>query len=287
MTRPIAIVPPLALACLLAAAPPDDPPKADPGVESARAAKAGERTRAEAALYRVDVGAEPGRIATLAPASVLRWSNPVVGSIHGEVFVWTDRGCPALVGSIYKWSAPQTHLGVELHALTTGPISADRRGRTVWSPGPADVARKPIPGAPAPAETPEARLRQARALALEFSAKETTREGVPRELRLLTRPIYRAESADPEIIDAALFAFVEGTDPEVILIIEARKGPAGAEWRFAAARLNSVDLRLNHKGREAWHAPEIPWAQARDHAQAYTLYIYGSDPGIPADGPES
>jgi len=263
----------------------DDPPGSAPGVEATRASRAGELARAEAGLYRVEVGGGSKRAAELRPESVLRWSNPVAGSIHGEVFVWTDRGRPAAIGSIYKWSSPNTHLGVELHALTTEPISADRRGRRVWSPGPAEVARRPIPGAPSPADSPAARLRQLRTLAQEFAAAETTREGVSRELRLLTRPIYRSESTNPEVIDGGLFVFVEGTDPEVILIIEAIRGPSGPEWRYAAARLNSIELRLNHKGREAWNAPVVPWAQAGDHAKPYTLFIYGSDPGITADGP--
>ena len=87
------------------------------------------------------------------------------------------------------------------------------------------------------------------------------------------------------MIDGGLFAFVEGTDPEVLLLIEARRGPGGPGWRFAAARMNSIALRLDHKGREAWSAPTLAWDRARDHSQPYTLFLYGNDPGIPMDGP--
>jgi hypothetical protein len=43
------------------------------------------------------------------------------------------------------------------------------------------------------------------------------------------QPLYRYESTDPEVIDGALFGFVHVTDPEIILVIEARKGSAGPE----------------------------------------------------------
>jgi hypothetical protein len=266
------------------AARPDGPP-VDASPEAARAASAVGLAKAEAGLYRIELEGGPKRPVELQPDSLLQWSNPVAGSIHGSVFVWTDRGCPAAVGSIYKWFSPNTHLGVELHALTPGLVGADRLGRRVWTPARSDVDRKPIPGAPEPADTPAARLRQLRALAKEFSATETTRTEITRELRLLTQPIYRYRSADPEVSDGGLFAMVHATDPEILLMIEARRTPGGARWEFAAARFNSIALRLSHQGKEVWSAPMLPWGGARDHGQPYTLFIYGTDPGIPADGP--
>ena len=56
------------------------------------------------------------------------------------------------------------------------------------------------------------------------------------ELRLLPKPLYRYESTDPEVLDGAVFALVSsaGTDPEIILLIEARKTPEGPRWVFGA-----------------------------------------------------
>ena len=87
------------------------------------------------------------------------------------------------------------------------------------------------------------------------------------------------------MIDGALFGFVYATDPEIILVIEARKGSAGPEWQYTTARMNSLTLRLNHKGVEAWSAPVISWAEARNHRKPYTLFMYGSDPGMTFDDP--
>jgi len=109
-----------------------------------------------------------------------------------------------------------------------------------------------------------------------------TRTDVQRELRLLTQPLYRYESTSPNVVDGGLFAFVEGTDPEIILLIEARRTAKGMEWRFGAVRMNSIALRLNYQGREVWSAPTIPWEQARNHREPYSLFMYDLPP-VPGD----
>lgn len=113
-----------------------------------------------------------------------------------------------------------------------------------------------------------------------MTARETTRQGVTREFRLLTQPVYRVESADPDVLDEALFAFVEGTDPEIFLAFEARRGGKGFAWQYALARMNS----MAHRGREVWTLPTISWEQAKDPEQPYTLFTFepGEGPSAPA-----
>ena len=48
--------------------------------------------------------------------------------------------------------------------------------------------------------------------------RRSTREAL--ELRLLATPLYRYRDTSPEGSDGALFAFVQGTDPEVLLLVE-------------------------------------------------------------------
>ena len=99
-------------------------------------------------------------------------------------------------------------------------------------------------------------------------------------MRLLAQPIYRYENTKGDLIDGGLFVFVLGTDPELFLLIEARRPPGGApEWRFGATRMNSINLRLNHRGREIWNAPEIPWEQVWDSRQPYCVFRYELAPG--------
>ena len=93
--------------------------------------------------------------------------------------------------------------------------------------------KKPIPNAPTPGETAAQRLRQMRELAKEFTNRQTRRDGVEQENRLMTQPIFRYEGTEP-LIDGSLFAFVQGTDPELWLLIKApgsTTGPSGCtDW---------------------------------------------------------
>ena len=113
-----------------------------------------------------------------------------------------------------------------------------------------------MPGAPAPAASAAQRAVQIRALAREFSGRSLSDTGQAWELRLLPRPLYRYESTDPDVIDGAVFALVSsaGTDPEIILLLEARKTPEGPRWVYGAARFSDMSLWLKHKDQEVWSA---------------------------------
>ena len=45
--------------------------------------------------------------------------------------------------------------------------------------------------------------------------------------------------------------------------------------------MNSINLRLNHRGREIWSAPEIPWSHVWDSRRPYTVFRYELAPGEP------
>jgi len=274
-------------AALAQTAPPAEPAGAPS--ESARAAEAAglaKRAAEEYTFSRDPKGRTPLPL-KLDPNPLLQWSNPVAGSIHGTVFVWTSQGRPEAVASIYKWYGPKYHhLGVEFHSLSTAPVSAAREGKVIWSSEEPGAAFAPVPGAPAPAEGAAQRLRQMRDMANEFTASETTRENVVRELRLLTRPVYRDAGTHPVAFDGALFAFVEGTDPEVFLRLEARKGDAGRpEWVYSLTRMNSLGVRARHRGHEVWSVPEMPWEVVFSHRKPYTVFLYQPGESVNPPGP--
>ena len=95
---------------------------------------------------------------------------------------------------------------------------------------------------PRPASSPAARLRQMRALAEEFRA-EVNEHGVSSSLRQLKQPLYRYEPGRPDAGDGALFAFVHATDPEILLVIEARPVDDQPAWHFGLARMSGFPLR--------------------------------------------
>jgi hypothetical protein len=52
--------------------------------------------------------------------------------------------------------------------------------------------------------------------------------------------------------DGAIFAFVQDTDPEVLLILENRAHGDGTRWEFAIAPMNGWPLIAWHKARKFW-----------------------------------
>jgi hypothetical protein len=244
---------PLLIAVVVSGAFAQAPSQPDEKTEAARAVQAAAIAKKAVASYRVTSGGTRGKVLQLEPESLLQWSNPAGGSFHGSVFVWTAEGRPEVVASIHKKFLPLPHeLGVEFLSLGEGPASAERDGHADWSAARGGVEFRPVPGAPRPADTPARRLRQVRAIAAEFSASKTDRKGIVRQLRLLTKPVFGYEGADP---DGALFAFVEGTDPEVFLFVEARKGAAGLEWQYALAPMGCWAVKVKLKGRATWELP--------------------------------
>ncbi len=172
---------------------------------------------------------------------------------------------------------PSEHTEVELHSLSLGPLAAERPDQLSWNTNEAGVQLKPIPDAPTPAKTPAQRLRQIRELAKEFTARQTAWSGVDYEMRLLLQPLYRYEGTEGDLIDGALFAFVHAGDPEVFLLIEARKLGNTTEWQYALARFNSVFLAVSYKRREVWSVqPIVPWNQVLDRQRPYTAIMLGS-----------
>jgi len=188
---------------------------------------------------------------------VYRWTNPTrVGGQVGEVFVWTYRGRPEVVGSIFSHPTGDGRRCMchELHSLSLEVLVVDREAPEQWVPQAAGVELKPLEGASPPAPTAALRLAQMRSLAREFSGKSLSDQGQTWELRLLPQPLYRYESTDPDVLDGALFTLVSsaGTDPEIVLLIEARKSKSGHQWVYGAARFSDMNLYLNHKGKEVW-----------------------------------
>lgn len=222
------------------------------------------------------------------------WSNQVRDGSYGAVYIWTVRGRAEAIGTIFSLPTdgpsgrgPDRDLCHELHSLSTSVLDVSRSPRANrWTPRAPGVRVAPIAGAPAPARSAPQRLAQMRDLAREFSA--TTRDMNQRQwdLRLLTQPVYRYESTDPDVLDGAVFVFVSsaGTDPEVILVIEAREPAAGGApvWHAAVARFTDLTLWVRHKGTVLFTADPIPLGGIDQDGQ-YRYHVF-KDRVIPAPG---
>jgi hypothetical protein len=200
--------------------------------------------------YVVRVGQDARHEARMLPEPVLRWSQPVRGGDDGALYLWVRQGQPVAVVSFftYKWPSGLRVILHEQHSLATEPVEATWRQDVGWKASRPGVAFKPIPGAPSPADTAPARLRQMQALVREFSANTVDDKGATWPLRPLIKPLYRYEAKD----DGALFAMVQGTDPEAFILIESRGEGNAAHWESAFARFTDLELHVRLDGREVF-----------------------------------
>jgi hypothetical protein len=239
--------------------------------ESSEATAAATFARQEAPNWKLTIETVPPQKLDLRSDPVLRWSNPAVGRVYGSVFLWTAEGRPIAAASIYRWFAPYTQRTAEFVLLSPHTVVAEREGRKLWTPAAGQVAFQPLDNAPSPDAASKMRLAQMRRLAGEFvpelTDKRVVGEGTEQQLRLLDKPIYQYGAGPEGLVEGALFAFVVGTDPEVLLLIEARETEGKSGWHYALARMNRDAMRVRRNDREVWKVPHLekPWANPRDH----------------------
>jgi hypothetical protein len=223
------------------------------------AAKALAAFKAEAGQINIRVERGQGEKLVLEKEPALRWTNPARTGEDGALFVWSSgSGRPEAIGTIFTYRfGDKINRKHELHSLALAPLSAEFQARTVWSPREAGITFQPLEKAPTVAANSRLRLSQMKALARDFSASMRDMEDEQFQLRLLTQPLIRYEPKDEQVLDGAIFAFSLGTDPEVLLILEARGGKEGHQWQYALARFHYIELTVQHNGRQVWRAEAL------------------------------
>jgi hypothetical protein len=197
---------------------------------------------AAAAKYAVEVRGS-GKECESNQIDLLKWSNPIRGTLAGSVFLWTQGGIPAAACCMYAYRTQDGYaVDHELVSLTTEEIAGRHAGELMWQTEAPGIAWSPIPNAPAPAAHRSGRLVQMRKMATSFAGYLGTPATRRQELRLLPQPIYRfPDLADS---DGGVFAYVQTTDPEVLLLMRANLQAQPATWEFAAARMTIVHAFL-------------------------------------------
>jgi len=215
-----------------------------------------------AALEDFRLSSAPNERLEMTPDPVLSYSHPSgLKGTHGAFYVWTKKGRPQVIGSIWSFEKPNGRRGVnhELHSLATEPLAPTMIGTSRWSPQ-TGIEPRHIPDAPEPANTSRLRLAQMRALAKRFQGFSNTVENQEGRLRTLPQPLYRSEPVDPEVLDCGLFGLFADWDPEILLLIEARRTDSGYRWHFSAGRFNACRMRMTFDDVEVWKKDEEPQA---------------------------
>lgn len=239
--------------------------------DDARRAKRLEKMKLSAAQFKICPASDRAHPFAFVEAPVMRWTNPENFAKDGTLFLWTGGGRPQAILGLFTYD--DDHYSHEWQSLSEEPLTAERGHDVEWAPSEAGIHFAPVNGAEEPATSAMGRLRQMKALAPKFSSTLVgfAEKQTPQELRLLPQPLYRYPTGDSrQILDGALFGFVQGTDPQSLLALEARSDGRAPRWHFAFVRMASGALTGRFENQEVYSVPKYNF-QERDPRSPYLL----------------
>ena len=192
---------------------------------------------------------------------LLVYGDSARSNADGTLWAWGAAGRPLVLMETYRNTYAQKNRVNAITLTSTERVVLKSPTGQTWQPEKAQVEFKPLPGAAAPEAREAGRLRQLREQARRFTAHEFWDPDNSRfELRLLAQPVHRYIAEQAGLLDGAVFVLANGTNPEVILLIEAlpAAGNAPARWQYALARLGSAELHVMLDGAEVWKQDRTP-----------------------------
>jgi hypothetical protein len=150
-----------------------------------------------------------------------------------------------------------------------------------WTPKKSHFALKEVPGAPNVGDQPVVRLRQMKEISRRFEAHEFWDPDNSRfELRLLVQPVLRYRDDAAKVTDGTVFVMAHGTNPEILIQIEADAATQPPRWKYSLARLGSAEMHVLIDGREVWTEPRTPGVFGQP-VDPYWLFFLAPDQTAP------
>lgn len=242
----------------------------------------------EARRWDMWIGAKHEAKAVIVTEPVFRWQNFArEGGQSGAMYVWVQDGMPVVLGGIFSNPAGKGRRDIihEFHALGRDRLFPELKDATrKWTPT-AGIRMDALPDSPDVEETASKRMLQLRAIGRDFAAATIDDQNQRWQLRLLPKPLYRYENAKLGVIDGAVMAFLSdvGTDPEIILMLEARQESGRKKWYYRTVRLSISDLFVDYKGERVWTSlrKDLSTTWANDD-QTYFLLVDHAIDELPA-----
>jgi hypothetical protein len=235
-----------------------DEPSLEEGAARTQAARE-HLARCAMSVLTGDPAAAASNIA-LPQRPLLTFGDPARSNDTGTVWAYGTTGRPLAVLELYRSGTTGADWVHAIALTNTTPVALSLPDGRRWTPVVPDVPRLTVTAEP-PAGTPRLRLAWMKQFVAKCAAHEFWDPDNSRyELRLLPQPLMRYADEPNGLIDGACFVFAHGTNPEILLFVEAvihgqRQEP---EWRLAAAPLGSAELLLEHEGRTLWTRPRAP-----------------------------
>jgi hypothetical protein len=196
--------------------------------------------------------------AALVENPIFRYDDQPRRFIDATIWAWTDGGRPVAFQKIEAIEAGDAAIPMWqycLASLTPEKLSVKWHTGRQFHAKAAGVSFSPPAKAPDVAEGNTQRKRQARELVRNFSARIVTdrRSLAYQEMRLLTTPLF--DYVDPQTKQylGSVFGFsTNGTNPDLLLVIEVRGKDSAAAWNFAPARMTTGGVTLKLHDEKVW-----------------------------------
>lgn len=181
------------------------------------------------------------------------WATPEREAIGGELYLWTVAGKP--LATIGIWTYDDIKDSHELQSLSTEGVTASRNGAVAWATKVGGLKFRKLENGSVPDATTVRRKTQMRTiLDQRFTAEMISRENNrTTQLRVLPQPLYRYDPLPAGVLDGAIYSFALGTDPEVVVLFEARTESDGSRaWYYAFAPATSTSVKGFIDTKEIW-----------------------------------
>jgi hypothetical protein len=197
---------------------------------------------------------KPESVVKLLSEPVLRYTDNTRKNSESSLWIWSSGGRPTAILAVELYTNPPKgpRWLVEIASLSEERIAAHATDLE-WTATKAGLDWIPLKHAEAPADKALRRLAQMRAICRTFTAHETAVVEGRIELRQLSSPLFRYADETAGIVDGAIFAFANGTNPEVLVVLEAyaAKGDKPG-WRCACAQMTGGAVAVERDGKEVW-----------------------------------
>jgi len=178
---------------------------------------------------------------------------------RGSVWGWADKGRPVALLELFQNVNDRARWVYTICNTSGKKVRARRGGTRWWQENDSASELKEIPSAPPPASDVVQRQRQLKQLAQKFTGHEFWDPNNSRyELRRLERALYTYRDEAGGVLEGGLFTLANGTNPEIMIFIEARADPkenAKSAWQYAVGRLSHAELHLEYDGKEFFNSP--------------------------------
>jgi hypothetical protein len=223
--------------------------------------------------------AEGGRQPELVKDPAFRYDDQPRRFIDATLWVWTDQGRPVAFQKIEAVESGDNnpsspHWQYCFTSVSSDLLSAEWPSKHRFRATEPGVTFRPLEDAPAVAKGSAERKRQARELVRRFSARilpDPRETNSSQDMRLLSTPLFDYADSQTKEYQGAVFGFsTNGTNPDLLLLLEVRGEKDKAAWHFAPARMTVGAVTLRWREAKVW---ECEWTGAKG-ARPLTNWFY-------------